>query len=285
MAFWRFFCLALTFIGLTTCITPANLEPGDFNDLLVVNGFITDEPGPHRVRIDRISRFAGVLQGGATQLEENAQVRILDDLGNTYPLARRVEIVKQISNAVPDGCVPTTNFREALTPSYFTQEGFAGEVGRTYTLEIVTVDNQIYRSEPQTILPTAPVDSLSLRFIEIASLGVPGSAVEIYSSFTDPVGENYYFWQINGIYRLSTKARPGACCLFDPADGLADDCWIMERDVAGNQLALSDRFFEGRHTTQRVGLIEDDGLRFANQDTPERQQYHVEHHLWLRRIW
>ena len=260
-----------------SCITPANIDPSDPDSILVVDGFITDAPGPHEFRVERVSPFAGVRQGGVTQLEEGAQVRIVDDLGRVTELQRNSEIVKSIFNAVPEGCVPVVSFREALTPSYKTPEEFSGVVGRTYTLEIVTAGGETFRSEPQLMIETPAIDSLILQFKELPSVSsIPGSGVEVFSTFQDSPGEDYYFWKVNGIYRINTMDRPGACCLFDPSDGREENCWIVETDIMGNEFALSDRFFDEQLTSQPIGLIEDDGLRFASDFVAVDQQYYVE---------
>ena len=276
----------------TTCITPADIDPIAPENILVVDGFITDQPGPHQIRIERVLSFAGVLDGGVTQLEENAVVRVIDDAGGSIQLQRNTEIVKTITRADATlqprtaPCIPMVNFREALTPSYRTPEGFRGEIGRTYTLEITTADGEVYRSEPQLMRETPVIDSLTLEFTILPSLGsAPASGVRVFSTFQDPVGEDYYFWKVNGIYRINTEddrerqtVIPGAgrCCLFDPVDDGLDDCWILESDIMGNEIALSDRFFDGQRQTQLIGLVEDDGLRFANESVADAQQYYVE---------
>ena len=120
------------------CISPANIEPLDTEFILFVDGYITDQPAAHRFRIDRISKFTGVRFGGAVQVEENAQVHILDDLGTITPVEREISTFRD---------------RVVLTPSYRTPDNFAGQVGRTYILEIRTERGEVYRSQPQLMIP------------------------------------------------------------------------------------------------------------------------------------
>ena len=273
--------LGFLWIGLlSACITPVDLEPEGFNDILVVNGFITDQPGPHRITLDRLSRFVGVREeGGTRRFEENARVRIIDDQGNVTPVERVLEVQKRVFNADPfGGCLPAADSIVVQSASFRTPSGFTGVVGRSYTLEVVTQEGRTYRSTPQLILPTPPIDSIGLEFKVLPAVNTPRSGVEIYAAFQDPVGENFYFWQYNGIYRIDTPPSPDpdACCLYDPADDGEDECWILERNVAGNQLAVSDRLFDGQNTRQLAGMIEDNGLRFANGKTPTTRQYYVE---------
>ena len=267
----------LTLVVCSTCITRLDIEPSDFEDYLVVEGFINNEPGPHRFRITRVSRFSGVLDGGAI-LTEEAEVTITDQNGLSVPLRRKAVTRKDIFNADPMGCSPGVLFVQVQT-NYLAPEGFHGEVGNTYTLEIQTTDGKIYRSEPQTMRHTPPLDSLHLSFKKLPSLDpvVIPSGVEIFAIWQDPPGEdNYYSWIVNGIYRINTSDRGDACCLFDPNDGGAGFCWILENDLPGNESAFPDSRVNGQRITVPIGFIEDDGIRFASDLVPANKLYYIE---------
>lgn len=264
---------------ITGCITRVDIEPSDFEEHLVVEGFITDELGPHEFRITRVARFAGVLEGGVIEREE-AEVRIIDQNGVSTPLQTTEVQRKELFNANPPACAPAVTFARVRT-NYLSPASFRGEIGNTYTLEIITGDGNTYRSTPQTIRATPPIQSLQLRFVELPSLDpvVVPSGVEITASWQDPADEeNYYSWRINGIYRINTSEAnlPGACCIFDPRDNQARDCWINERGLQGSEIAFSDTQVNGQVITKVVGLIEDDGLRFASNAVPLDRQYYVE---------
>ena len=182
---------------------------------------------------------------------------------------------------IPPGCNIGLNFVEVLT-NYWTPTTFKGEIGNTYTLEIRTDDNKVYRSQPQTIRPTPPLDSLHLLFKELPSLDplIKPSGVEVIASWQDPPGEdNYYFWRINGIYRISTaedNLSPQTCCPFDPTDNGARDCWILEDNRAEIETAFSTNLNDGQRISLPVGFIEDNGLRFTGEGVPSEKLYHVE---------
>ena len=265
------------------CVSPVDIEPAEFDDYLVVEGFITDDYGPHQIEITRVARFAGVRDGGAITIAE-VNARLIDQNGLSIALARNRVMRKEVFNANPMGCTPAVTFVEVET-HYFTPEDFKGEIGNTYTLEITTPEGERYLSEPQTIRPTPEINSLSLEFKELPSLDplVVPSGVEVRATWQDPVEEsNYYTWRINGIYAINTTERgiPGLsgtqCCLFDPSDGGATNCWIVEQDVDGNELAFSDVDVNGQLVTRAVGFIQDDGLRFASDFTPTDKQYYIE---------
>ncbi|MEL7004280.1 MAG: DUF4249 domain-containing protein [Bacteroidota bacterium] len=274
---FQHYMLIVSVALLGNCVSPADIPLSEVPPLLVVEGFITDDFGPHEIRVTRLARFAGIRDGGSIE-QVDASVSITDDLGNSVQLLRQNLQRKEIFNDPPEACVPNVTFAQVIT-DYRTPDSFKGEVGRSYTLEIET-DGRVYRSEPQTIVPTPIIDELSLSFLEIPTLNdaQPRSGVEIFAKWQDPEEPSFYSWRVNGIYRVSTRNVLGgvACCLYDPADNGAEDCWIIEPDIEGNVIAVNDRFFNGQQTTQKVGFIEDDGLRFANTEVPESKQYYIE---------
>ncbi len=271
--------LWVLFLLSNSCISPADIDLGEVNPSLVVEGFITDQAGPHEIIISRVAPFAGVLQGGIIERIKDAEVSLIDDLGNVTPLETVNLIKKEVFNSNPMGCSPAVTFVEG--PSDFrTPEGFRGVVGRTYTLQII-VEGNTYQSTPQLMLATPVIDTIGLNFTEVPSTNelTPRSGVEVSATWQDPPGNTFYSWRLNGIYRINTQDRfssSSICCLFDPVDNGASDCWIRETDVEGNVLSLSDRFFEAQRRTEIVGFIEDDGLRFANRDIIPSRQYYVQ---------
>ncbi len=274
----------IVLLTLQTCLSPIDVEPSDFEDFLVVQGFIDDDFGPHDIRITRVAKFTSIDDGGTVSIIKDAKVHIIDQNGQSTPLERvtmqRKELIPP-RPPPPPPCVPVLTFVEIKT-DYRTPETFKGEIGSTYTLEIVTKDGETYQSEPQTIRPTPPIDSLSLIFKRLPGLDpvIIPSGVEVFVTWQDPSEEdNFYFWRLNGIYRIFTPDVSDAtrCCPYDPRDGGETLCWIVERNIEGNQLALSDLRFNGQRATMSVGIIDDDGLRFANTSpVPPNKQYYVE---------
>lgn len=259
----------------TTCVSPVDIEPKEFAPSLVVEGFITDDFGPHSIEITRLAKFAGVLDGGVIR-RVDAIVHIIDDLGRSVELTRRGVIRKELFNE-PPGCNPNLAF-PAVQTRFMTPSSFKGEAGRTYTLEI-QVGDDIYRSSPQLMLTTPAIDDLQLAFKSVPTLNevTPGSGIDVIASWNDPVGSDFYSWRINGIYRINTPPLGGtSCCLYDPTDGGAINCWIQEQNIEGNVRALADRFFDGQQASVKVGFIQDNGLRFANTEVPAAKQYYVE---------
>ena len=261
------------------CITPLDTDPSDFDDYIVVQGFITDDFGPHRIRISRVAQFSGVEDAGEIKIED-AEVCITDNTGESVTLRRISGQRKFLLGNNNPPCFTSVDF-SPFTTDYLTPETFRGRVGNVYTLEIVASDGKVYHSEPQTIRATPPIDTVLVEFRELPSLNpsVPGSGIEIFSSWQDPPEEdNFYFWRLNGTYRIHTPDRsgPGRCCRYDPRDGLSEICWIVERNLRGNRLSFSDQMTNGERVTLPVGLIEDDGLRFNSALLSAERKYYVE---------
>lgn len=261
--------------AISACVSPVDIQPSDFESSLVVEGFITNDFGPHNIEITRLARFASVLEGGSIE-RVNAIVNIIDDLGNRTPLFRESVIRKELFNE-PPGCNPNLAF-PTVTTRFRTPADFRGEVGRTYILEIL-VDDNTYQSTPQEMLSTPPIEELELTFRETPTLNssISESGFDVISTWNDPEGDDFYSWRVNGIYRISTPPLGGtSCCLYDPSDGGEINCWIRERDIEGNVRALSDRLFDGATVSEKIGFIKDDGLRFVSLDVPPQKQYYVE---------
>ena len=276
--------LLVLFLTFLTCLSPIDINPSDFEDFVVVQGFIDDDFGPHEIRITNVAQFSGTATGGNVTIIDGATVKIIDQNGVETPLRRlsleRKELILPDPPYPTVPCTPWLSFANIKT-DYLTPETFKGEIGNAYTLEILTREGKRYRSEPQTIRPTPEIDSLILAFKEIPGLDpiVPESGVEIFTSFNDPAEEdNYYFWRVNGIYRIFTRDRStfDFCCAYDPRDGGEENCWIVEENIEGNLLAFSDQRVNGQQVTQSIGFLKDDGIRFANTAVPSSKQYYVE---------
>ncbi len=101
---------------------------------LVVQGLITDQPGPYHIKLTTTIPFNS---GQKSVPVEGAQVSVDDDQGATYI------------------------FSEVFPGEYRSSETMIGMIGRSYTLNIHTQDGNNYTSSPQTMLPS--IDILSIK--------------------------------------------------------------------------------------------------------------------------
>ncbi len=104
---------------------------------LVVEGLITDEEGPHRVRLSRTNAFGEPYRFDPVTY---ADVRITDSRDNE------------------------TRLTENIAGYYFTPSGFSGQPEETYTLHIETEDGSVYRSDPQQLMAPVNIDTIYAEF-------------------------------------------------------------------------------------------------------------------------
>ena len=84
---FKLFLMLACSASLNACISPVDINTKLKNDYLVVDGFITTEPGPHILRLTELSKFAGALGGGEIIKQNDATVFIIDNEGQENRLA------------------------------------------------------------------------------------------------------------------------------------------------------------------------------------------------------
>jgi len=170
---------------LVACVDRIAIDAtGEFKSQIVVDGFISDEPGPYVVRLFRSSSVEDVLNS-ASPFSARA-VSIYDNLGNIEPLT-------ETSNG---------------SGVYVTRaNGIRGVLGRAYTLKIENRDGTIYESTREVIRPAGKVDSIYTEFESFKPQQGPteyGYRVYMNSSI-DEKGDNYFRWRFKGTYRVETN--------------------------------------------------------------------------------
>ena len=133
-----------TIAYLLACEVPISVEYEVVEPKIVVDGLITDEPGPYEVKLSYSSSYTSGSDGNNIAVS-GALVIISDDIGTEEVLM------------------------EAKPGMYFTSGGFRGEVGRKYTLSITTAEGKMIESHPEEMLPVPEVDSIYYLFQQISS--------------------------------------------------------------------------------------------------------------------
>lgn len=126
------------YLFLNACISPLDISTS-FHEQLVVEGMITDQPGPYEVKISKTISVQSQL--GAPTGVSGATVVIKDDQGNSETLD------------------------EKSSGSYYTNT-FEGEVGKTYSISITTREGNTYESIPEKMLPVGDFRNLSYEFVQ-----------------------------------------------------------------------------------------------------------------------
>ncbi len=129
----------VTALLMTNCVREIDFQKADADQSsLVVSGVFTDGYGPHIIRLTR----PGNYDKQAFNTVSNADVRLSDDVGNTYTY---------------QPVLPTDK------PAYYELRNVKGETGRTYTLDIRLADGEQYRSHPQVMPDPIALDTVEVR--------------------------------------------------------------------------------------------------------------------------
>jgi hypothetical protein len=149
-----------------TCSEPYTPEISKYENMLVVDGIITDESGPYTVRLSRSYRYSET-EGLP---EQNAIVLIKDNLGNATSLLE-----------IAPGIYKTTD------------QYFRGIIGRQYQLYIQTDDMQVWESEYVELKKVPEIERIYAEFEERpAQLGTE-EGFQIYIDTQDPDNNTKYY--------------------------------------------------------------------------------------------
>ena len=136
----RYHILILLLALCSSCIEPFNPLVEDSQEALVINGFITDRPGPHQVVISRSTPYSDpshVTVSGCV-------VTVEDETGQMV----------EYSETSPGVYVA------------YLEPGFL-QVGKSYTLFVNTLEGNEYRSDFESLLACSPVDSIYYEVMEV----------------------------------------------------------------------------------------------------------------------
>ncbi len=203
---------------------------------LVVDGLLTDEPGPHTVKLLITSPADKDLD--YMQYEGGAEIRIVDESGNVEPLVETEEGI------------------------YVTSNDFKGEVGKKYQLSITTRNDRSYQTDFIEMLPAGEIINLSFDYkpnsINSQDLTLPQNAVDIYLDGSGVAGySNLLRWRWHGTYQTKTYPEkrikkteegivpdplPCSGFVYDPIAGEivqkrdceCCDCWATEYSTVAN---------------------------------------------------
>ena len=233
----RFTWLLLLVVLLTdSCIEKLDVPVISVEPRLVVDGLITDQPGPHTIKLFLSSApnedldFINYI-GGAT-------VKIVDDEGNTETLL------------------------ESSKGVYQTSESYQGVIGRKYQLAIVTNEGKNYQSDFLEMYPPGEIQNISFEYkqnaINQTDLTKPQDVIEVYIDGTGVNGySNLMRWRWRGTYQIKTypelrvkitpqgeEPDPYECSgyIVNPVTGQlfkkracdCCDCWVTEYSPSAN---------------------------------------------------
>jgi hypothetical protein len=181
----RIFFICAIFIVLDSCIDPFLVDVNDTDPTLVVEGMITDQPGPYEVKLSYTNDVNDQLN--TIPHIQDASVVLFDDHGNSEALTETEPGVYQTSST-----------------------GIQGQVGYQYHIQITLSDNSIFESEPETLIPVGEIKDFYYEFEQkvdasVENFSEPANGFNIYiDSEVLPQQESMVRWRTTGIFELRT---------------------------------------------------------------------------------
>ncbi|MDX2072592.1 MAG: DUF4249 domain-containing protein [Haliscomenobacter sp.] len=160
----------------SACIKELNFEPGKLDNLLVIYGVFSDQPGKHIFRVTRTNAFEQQVDGDPVS---GAKLYVLDSRAQKHPF---VELTPG-----------TYRFQDTL---------FRAVAGETYQLEVELPDGAHYRSDVEvmpapvrmdSVYPSVTVKDFDQTFILNADVNIPA----------DPNGV-YLRWDVSRVWRRTS---------------------------------------------------------------------------------
>lgn len=168
---------------LLACVDPIDFEVPPAFEQIVVEGQITDKPGPYSVKISRAVSVSEQAQtpGPVT----GAQVTLFNDEGASEPLVDQ-------GNGL-----------------YLTSGAMQGRVGHRYHIRI-EVDGKVFESEPDLLNPVGEVTAIRYEF-EARTKTLPYGEFkdDVFNIYIDsdagPAQEKFVRWRFTGTYKVLTN--------------------------------------------------------------------------------
>jgi hypothetical protein len=209
----RYLPFFLIWVVIDACIDRISFDiPGQYSQDIVIDGLITNEPGPYKVTLSTVIKGDATLPEGIPAYAK--QITLFDDFGNSEVLEEKGQGVYQTK---PDG--------------------IRGAIGRSYHIRVELPDGHVYESLPDRMNPVGAVDSIYYDFESYQPADAP--TVYRYRIYIDahntPEDENYFRWKFNGTYEVQTMPQYTHCdspgCSWCPA-ACSGFAWVI--DAYGN---------------------------------------------------
>lgn len=170
-------------LSLLACVDPIDFEVPPANEQIVVEGQITDAPGPYHVKLSKALSIGSYIRSPEPLL--NAQVTLFDDEGRSETLI------------------------EQGGGLYSTAGLIRGEVGHRYHIRIET-QGKIFESEPDLLSAAGSVTDIRYEFeARTKTLSFGDVRDDIFNIYIDadagPPGENFVRWRFTGTYKVITN--------------------------------------------------------------------------------
>jgi hypothetical protein len=172
---------AVIFLLLMSCVERIEFDAPQASLLTIVEGIISDSPGPYTVKV---SRGLALDENSTSTIPlKNAKIKLYDDKGTN-------EDFKEISPGV-----------------YQTSGKIKGEVNHTYHITLETPEGKIFESEEEKINPAGDIQNIKFEYearTTVKKFGEINS--DVFNLFVDgkaaDISENYLRWRFTGTYKI-----------------------------------------------------------------------------------
>jgi hypothetical protein len=171
------------FLLLSACVDRIYFDIPPAQSLTVVEGYISDQPGPYTVNVSK-----GLNLDADTSVRsplEHAHIELFDDEGNSE------------------------SFTETAPGVYRTGGVIQGQLGHSYHIRMETSGGKIFESDPDSIRPVGAVEQIRYEF-EVRTVETTYGEVraDVFKIFVDAQAstgaENYVRWRYKGTYKVLT---------------------------------------------------------------------------------
>jgi hypothetical protein len=200
--------LLLLILFILSCKEEFSIDSIQFDNSLVVEGFITNNPGPYRIKLSTSAQ----VDNPAIYPKTNCTVTIFDDQGYSEKLSE-------------------------IEPGLYTtsKTGIQGKIGESYKLSIITPNEEEYETEFQEMLAPTGIDSayeeIEYQESEEAPYGVPGYQFFINTKQAEEQSK-YFLWTMVETYEYNADFKPYQ--ILNNASDLAPNfdtlytCWLTD---------------------------------------------------------
>ena len=226
---------------LSSCIVQFIPETDEDKEMLVVEGLITDQPGPYTIKLSK-SQPLGTKE--SAKPVKGWQVRVVDDEGQSY------------------------TFAEKTSGTYVSDPAkFRGMTGRSYTLKVRSSGSAplTYESLPMELKTVPPIERIYYEkkiLKEGVNGGLPDEGCEVYLDTSDPDNNcRFYRWEFNETWEFRL-----------PFDVPNSRCWLSYNSSSIN-VKSTKAFAEDRVTKYPINFISNTSDRLKQKYSMLISQY------------
>ena len=229
----RFFFLTQLLILLllvVSCVTEFQPDSVSTPSALIVEGTITNQPGPYSIKLTRTADYSYT---SLNMLETGASITISDNLGNK-------ETLREVS---PGGTYQTS------------ATGIQGVVGRTYKVTIRTRNGEQYESEPEKLKAPPAMDRIYAEYrydSQYIYNNGKANGWDVYVDTKDPeTPGDFYRWEWTH-YEFTDVCRTVGSIV--PLTGIpcCSNCWDVNRCYINCINIMSDVNINGRSISRQL---------------------------------